>query len=44
MSQRKALPEKLTVAQVLMQLPVFYGTHTASSTSNFTNHILKYVG
>ena len=27
MSQRKALPEKLTVAQLLMLFPVFYRTH-----------------
>ena len=28
MSQRKARPEKLTVAQLLMQFPVFYRTHS----------------
>jgi len=26
MSERKVLPEKLTVAQLLIQLPVFYRT------------------
>jgi hypothetical protein len=27
LSQRKALPEKLTVAELLSQFPVFYSTH-----------------